>query len=109
MVEERRKLVHEKTRYSNRITAHLKMYCPQVLKWFDEIGFKIAVEFLEHWPSLEELQRARSATIERFFIDHNSRDRERISQRLQEMRCLPPRIRQCWFPAAPPSWPGRRC
>ena len=28
LVEERRKLVHEKTRYSNRITAHLKMYFP---------------------------------------------------------------------------------
>lgn len=26
MVEERRKLVHEKTRYSNRLTAHLKLY-----------------------------------------------------------------------------------
>ena len=28
LVEERRKLVHEKTRYSNRLTAHLKMYFP---------------------------------------------------------------------------------
>jgi transposase len=86
MVEERRKLVHEKTRYSNRITAHLKMYFPQVLGWFDEIGSNIAADFLERWPSLEQLQRARSATIERFFIDHNSRDRERIAQRLQEIR-----------------------
>jgi transposase len=86
MVEERRKLVHEKTRYSNRITAHLKMYFPQVLGWFDEIGSNIAADFLERWPSLEQLQRARSATIERFFIDHNSRDRERIAQRLLEIR-----------------------
>ena len=29
LVEERRKLVHEKTRYSNRLTAHLKMYFPR--------------------------------------------------------------------------------
>lgn len=86
MVEERRKLVHEKTRYSNRITGHLKMYFPQVLGWFDEIGSNIAADFLERWPSLEQLQRARSATIERFFIDHNSPDRERIAQRLQEIR-----------------------
>jgi transposase len=86
MVEERRKLVHEKTRYSNRITAHLKMYFPQALNWFDEIGSNIAAEFLERWPSLERLQRARPATIERFFIDHNSRDRERIAQRLEQIR-----------------------
>jgi hypothetical protein len=86
MVEERRKLVHEKTRYSNRITAHLKMYFPQVLGWFDEIGSNIAADFLERWPSLAQLQRARPATIERFFIDHNSRDHERIAERLEEIR-----------------------
>src|SRR5215217_8156661 len=33
LVEERRKLVHEKTQYSNRLTAHLKMYFLQVLDW----------------------------------------------------------------------------
>jgi transposase len=86
MVEERRKLVHEKTRYSNRMTSHLKMYFPQVLNWFDEIGSNIAAEFLERWPNLEKLQRARPATIERFFVDHNSRDRERIAERLEQIR-----------------------
>jgi transposase len=86
LVEERRKLVHEKTRYSNRITSHLKMYFPQVLNWFDEIGSNIAADFLERWPSLEKLQRAKPSTIERFFIDHNSRDRQRITERLEEIR-----------------------
>src|SRR5262245_6578440 len=86
LVEERRKFVHEKTRYSNRLTAHLKMYFPQVLNWFDEIGSNIAAEFLERWPSLDKLQRARPATIERFFIDHNSRDPDRIKDRLDQIR-----------------------
>ncbi len=86
LVEERRKFVHEKTRYSNRLMAHLKMYFPQVLDWFDEIGSNIAAEFLERWPSLEKLQRARPATIERFFIDHISRDPERIKDRLEQVR-----------------------
>ena len=86
LVEERRKFVHEKTRYSNRLTAHLKMYFPQVLDWFDEIGSNIAAEFLERWPSLDKLQRARPATIERFFIDHNSRDPDRIKDRLDQIR-----------------------
>ena len=86
LVEERRKSVHEKTRYSNRITSHLKMYFPQVLDWFDEIGSNIAAEFLGRWPSLEKLQRARPATVERFFIDHNSRNAERIKERLDQIR-----------------------
>ncbi len=64
LVEERRKFVHEKTRYSNRLTSHLKMYFPQVLEWFDEIGSNIVAEFLERWPDLDKLQRARPATIE---------------------------------------------
>jgi len=37
-------------------------------------------------PSLESLQRARSFTIERFFIDHNSRNMERIRERLKQIR-----------------------
>ncbi len=86
LVEERRKLVHEKTRYSNRITSHLKMYFPQVLDWFDEIGSNIVAEFLERWPDLDKLQRARPATIERFFIDHNSRNAESIAKRLDQIR-----------------------
>lgn len=80
------KLVHEKTRYSNRLTAHLKMYCPHVFAWFNEIGSNIEAEFLKRWSSLDKLQRARPATIERFFIDHNSRDRERITERLEQIR-----------------------
>jgi transposase len=86
LVEERRKFVHEKTRYSNRLTAHLKMHFPQVLDWFDEVASNIAAEFLGRWPSLEKLQRARPATIERFFIDHNSRDPGRIKERLEQIR-----------------------
>jgi Transposase len=90
LVEERRKFVHEKTRYSNRLTSHLKMYFPQLLEWFDEIGSNIAAEFLERWSSLDKLQRARPATIERFFIDHNSRNAERIAERLEQIRIAVP-------------------
>jgi hypothetical protein len=43
-------------------------------------------DFLELWPGLEQLQRAKPATIERFFIDHHSRDRERIALRLEQIR-----------------------
>jgi len=37
LVEGRRKFVNDKTRYSNRLTAQLKMYFPQVLDWFSSL------------------------------------------------------------------------
>jgi hypothetical protein len=61
------------------------VYFPQVLEWFDGIGSRIAADFLVR-PSLESLQRARSSTIERFFVDHNSRNMERIRERLKRIR-----------------------
>ena len=60
LVEGRRKLVNDKTRYSNRLTACLKMYFPQVLDWFAEVSSKIAGDFLERWPTLPKLQKAMS-------------------------------------------------
>lgn len=86
LVQERRKLVHEKTRYSNRLTAHRKLYFPQVLDWFAHVTSEITGEFLERWPTLEKLQRARPATIRRFLSDHNSRDPKKIEARLEQIR-----------------------
>lgn len=53
LVEGRRKLVNDKTRYSNRLTACLKMYFPQVLEWFNEVSSQITGDFLERWPTLQ--------------------------------------------------------
>jgi transposase len=86
LVEGRRKLVSDKTRYSNRLTACLKMYFPQVLDWFSEVSSQIAGDFLERWPTLEKLQRARSDTLRAFFMEHHSCRSERIQRRLEEIR-----------------------
>jgi hypothetical protein len=47
----RRKLVNDKTRYSNRLTACLKMYFPQVMEWFIELSSQVTGDFLERWPA----------------------------------------------------------
>ena len=86
LVEERRKLVNERIRFSQRLNSHLKLYFPQVLNWFCNIGSQIAEEFLERWPTLEAVQRAKAKTLERFFADHNSRSPEKIKTRLEEIR-----------------------
>jgi transposase len=86
LVEERRKFVADKTRCSNRLTAHLKMYFPQALNWFSEISSEIAAAFLERWPTLEKAQKARPETLRRFFTEHHSCDAEAIKARVEEIR-----------------------
>jgi transposase len=86
LVEERRKFVNDKTRYSNRLTAHLKMYFPQVLDWLSEVSSSIAGDFLERWPTLQKVQKARPETLRKFFIQHHSCKSDSVDRRLQEIR-----------------------
>jgi transposase len=86
LVEERRKLVNERIRFSQRLNSHLKLYFPQVLNWFCDIGSQIAEHFLERWPTLEVVQKAKTKTLEHFFADHNSRSPEKIKTRLEDIR-----------------------
>jgi transposase len=86
LVEERRKLVNERIRFSQRLNSHLKLYFPQVLNWFCDISSQIAEDFLERWPTLEAVQKARTKTLEQFFADHNSRSPEKIKMRIEEIR-----------------------
>jgi hypothetical protein len=83
LVEQRRRLVDEKTRHSNRLTACLKTYFPQVLAWIDDIDSPLGCAFLERWPTLEEAQHAHPGTLHKFFVQHNCRSAERIRQRIE--------------------------
>jgi transposase len=83
LVEVRRKLVDDKTGFTNRLTAQLKLYYPQVLSWFYKVSSQVACDFLLRWPTLESAQRAAPGTVRTFFRRHNCQDEER---RLQEIR-----------------------
>ena len=86
LVEERRKLVNEKIRLSQRLISHLKLYYPQVLHWFCDLSSHIAGQFLERWPTLERLQKVKPTTLRRFFVDHNSRNPDKVEKRVEEVR-----------------------
>ena len=47
LVEERRKLVEEKTAQLNRLTGYLKVYFPQMLGWFAKLDSHLVCDFLE--------------------------------------------------------------
>jgi transposase len=83
LVEQRRRLVDEKTRQKNRLKSCLKLYFPQLLSWFAEIDTPLVAAFLQRWPHLAELQRARADTLRHFFQQHNVRRESLIEERLQ--------------------------
>ena len=72
LVEYRRKLVQSRVDLSNRLTGLLKNYYPQVLEWFKEKDTVVFCDFLERWPSLSEVKKARQQTLLNFFNAHKS-------------------------------------
>lgn len=92
LVEGRRKFVDDKTRYSNRLTAQLKMYFPQVLDWFSVVSSAIVGDFLERWPTVEKLQKARPETLRRFFLQHHIGESD-LDRRLEAIRQAVPATR----------------
>ncbi len=93
LTEYRRRLVDEATRQKNRLTSCLKIYFPQLLRWFDDIGSPVAGALLERWPTLPELQRAHPGTLRRFFHEHNCRNEERIQERITAIAAAVPAVR----------------
>lgn len=83
LVEERRQMVDEKTRQSNRLTDCLKLYFPQILRWFDDLSSPLVGDLLERWPELEQLQKAHPGTLRKFFRQHNCRNEELIQERIK--------------------------
>lgn len=81
LVEDRRCIVDEKTRALNRLTGRLKMYFPQVVSWFGSVDSVLVWRFLEKWPELPALQKARRCTLQAFL----ERDRRHAAPGLEEL------------------------
>jgi transposase len=90
LVEQRRRLVNDGTRTTNRLTALLKSYFPQVLSWFSDLRRMVVCDFLDRWPTLEAVQRARPTTINKFLRAHHSVRQETNERRLAEIKTALP-------------------
>jgi hypothetical protein len=86
LVEYRRRLVHDRTRLSNRMTAVLKAYFPQVLHWFGDIRTLLVCDVLRRWPTIEALKKVRPATREKFFHAHHSVRKETSAHRMAAIK-----------------------
>jgi len=90
LVEQRRTLVADKVRYTNRLTAALKQYYPQVLEWFTDKDTRVFCAFIEKWPNLAKVQRARRDTLRAFLHAHGVRRPEVIERRLEAIKAAVP-------------------
>lgn len=86
LVEQRRTLVGERTRISNRLTALLKGYFPQVLQWFPDLRTFLVSDFLSRWPTLSAVKRAKVSSLEKFFREHNSNRQATVASRLKAIK-----------------------
>jgi len=86
LVEHRRRVVGDRTRISNRLTALLKLYFPQGLEWFDDIRTDLVCDFLLQWPTLEAVKQVRRATLEKFMRAHHSVRQEALTERLKAIK-----------------------
>ena len=84
-VENRRKLVDERTALTNKLKDSLKICYPQVPRWFDNLSTELVGDLLDKWPTLEDLKKVRPATLEKFLREHNLRDEAKIQQRIAEI------------------------
>jgi transposase len=92
LTEERRKLVDQHTSETQRLINWLKQVFPQILRWFDDPAAPLVGDLLLRWPTLQQLQKASSKTLLKFFHAHNCRSEERIKQRLDQIGQAVPAI-----------------
>ncbi len=90
LVEQRRRLMNDRVRITNRLRSALKQYYPQALEWFDHLDTLLFCDFMKRWPSLAQARRSRKATLERFFREHNMNRKALLERRMTAIKSAMP-------------------
>lgn len=93
LVEDRRRLVDQRTRCLQQLTQRLKLYFPQVLTWFGSADSVLLWKVLEQWPDLEALRKVSRGRLKSFLES--------------DRRWAAPEIEQLW-PALQQAVPATR-
>lgn len=88
--EQRRRLVGDKTRFTNRLVSALKQYFPQALEWFEDRDTPLFCDFITRWSTLTQVKRARKASLEAFFHEHHVRFPKLIEERIRAIQAATP-------------------
>jgi transposase len=91
LVQNRRRLVDERTRLVNQLHALLKTYYPTAETLLGgQMTLPLAADFLTRWPDLEGLQKADLKVLRAFFYQHNSRSAKKMEERLAALKAAKP-------------------
>lgn len=90
LVEQRRRLVGDKIRFTNRLGYALKQYFPQALDWFEHTDTIMFCDFLTRWPTLAQVKRARAASVRAFLWSHNVRFVNVVDERICAIKAAKP-------------------
>jgi len=90
LVEQRRRLMNDRVRITNRLRNALKHYYPQALEWFDHIDTQLFCDFIQRWSSLAQARRARNATLAKFFREHNMNRKALLERRITAIKSAMP-------------------
>jgi len=94
LLEARRSLIDLRTLLSNMLRDALKSYYPQALQLAGQDLFApLGCQFLLKWPSLGQLQKARTESVRKFYYAHNCRRMDVIEKRLHSIASMIPLCR----------------
>jgi transposase len=93
LTEDRRRLVGQKVRLVQQLTDCVGQYFPQVRAWFGTLDTHLSQALLQHWPSLQQMQRAHPGTLKRFLTQHRSWDNDRLAEQIRQIYAAVPATR----------------
>jgi transposase len=87
LTEDRRRCVDWRTKLVLRLQAVLKGYFPQALALVaDNLTSNMACDFIQKWPTLDALKRAKPQAVRAFYYGHNYRRGDLIEENLEKIR-----------------------
>jgi transposase len=87
LCEARRKAVDRRSLLANQLKSTLKNYFPQAIDLIGEdLTTPMALDFLDKWPRLTDVQTAKDITLKNFYHRHNVRRAELIQTRIDFRR-----------------------
>jgi len=87
LVEARRKAVDRRSLLANQLKSTLKNYFPQAMDLVGEdLAIPMALDFLDKWPRLTDVQASKDITLRNFYCRHNIRRAELIQSRIDFRR-----------------------
>lgn len=84
--QKRRQAVQTRVRIIQRLRSELKTYYPFVFEFLDnQLETALACDFLERWPTLQALRKAKAQTIRKFFYARNCRRADKLNAALEKL------------------------